>query len=70
LRCGGLLSNQFTAYYGFIVEFAGQTIFKICEHLAKLQVRSDRLTDHSSLCKSFLLQYFFLCRSRCVQSHC
>jgi len=35
LRCGGLFSNYFT--YGFTVEFAGQTIFKICEHLAKLQ---------------------------------
>jgi len=23
-------------YYGFIIEFTGETIFKICEHLAKL----------------------------------
>ena len=43
-------------YYGFIVEFAGETIFKICEHLAKLQARSEI---------SFLLR-----RSRCVQSYC
>jgi len=28
-------------YYGFIAEFADETIFKICEHLAKLQARSD-----------------------------
>jgi len=34
-RCDGLFSN-----YRFIVEFGSQTIFKICEHLAKLQARS------------------------------
>jgi len=29
-------------YYGFtVVEYAGERIFKICEHLAKLQARSD-----------------------------
>jgi len=32
---------QYSLYYGLIVEFAGETTFKICEHLVKLQARSD-----------------------------
>jgi len=35
------LAIQQSLYYGFTVEFAGETIFEACEHLAKLQARSD-----------------------------
>jgi len=33
LRCDELL------YYTFIIQSSGERIFKICEHLAKLQVK-------------------------------
>jgi len=32
---------QLLLYDRFIVEFAGETISKICEHLANLQARSN-----------------------------
>jgi len=52
LRCGGLFSNHFTT-----VEFASETISKICEHLAKLQARrlhGSVVQRRSSLFSSFI----------------
>jgi len=33
----GVVGYSVTIYYKFAAEFAGATIFKTCEHLAKLQ---------------------------------
>ena len=38
---GGVVGYLVITYYEFIVEFAGETILKICEHLVKLHTRSD-----------------------------
>jgi len=39
LRCGGLFSNHFTV--DLLLSLLVKKFFKICEHLAKLQARSD-----------------------------
>jgi len=41
----------------FIVEFAGETILKICEHLVKLHARSDLPTTYHLL-KAFCCNIF------------
>jgi len=50
------------------VEFAGETIFKICEHFLKV-TGNKRLTQPLIICKSILLQYLFFCLAADASSH-